>query len=340
MGDLSALKSIGGYLYIFRNGALETMGDLSALTSIGGYLYIGFNGALETIGDLSALKSIGEYLFIGFNGALETIGDFSALTSIGGYLQISENEALETMDDLSALTSIGEYLYILNNGALETMGDFSALTSIGKHLHIQSNNNLTDLGDLSALTSIGTGNASIFSENTTINDASIVIAANPNLFACCDLADLLPAQARAVSGVIFTRGNSASCNLPSTGTDAQKAAVFSGVCERLAFTTQSEIDAFDFAASAAKYIVIGPSSGADAITNISKLSTLSALISLDIIENQKLQFIDHPMDNTKNGLENLTTITGDLTIYNNPLLENLDGFPLLTKVGGNVLCPR
>ena len=333
LGNFSALTSVGGNLSIVLNGALESLGDLSALKSIGGTLNINENAELQSLGDFSALKSIGEFVSISSNVALETIGNFSALKSIGGYLGISDNDALETMGDLSALTSIGGYLGIEDNGALETIGNFPALTSIGGYVYITGNANLQSLSDLSALTSIGSNRVFVPSESAIIDNVSIVVEANPKLFACCDIADFLPAQANALSGRIFISGNSASCNLPSTGTDDEKAAAFSGVCGTTTFTLQSEIDAFDLATTTTKNIVIGPSSGADAITNLSRLSAITSLLSLTITGNEGLEFIANPTDNTNNGLVNLATIVDGLSISNNPLLTNLNGFPLLNAVG-------
>ena len=155
---------------------------------------------------------------------------------------------------------------------------------------------------------------------------SIVVEGNTNLAVCCDLADFLPAQARAVSGRIFINNNSAICNLASTGTDDEKAAALSAACGTTTFTTQSQIDAFDFANIVARNIVIGPSSGADAITNISRLSAITSLLSLTITGNQELQSIS--------GLSNLTRIGGELSINNNGALETMGDLSTLTSIGG------
>ena len=330
IGNFSALKSIGGYLNINNNGALETMGDFPALTSIGGYLYIAEkNDALETISDFPALTSIGGYVYIWNNGALETIGDFPALTSIGGYLRINSNYALETMGNFSALKSIGGYLDINNNGALETISDFTALKSIGEYLRITSNVTLETIDNFSALTSIGRSGVFVPSKRFRVLNVSIVVEGNTNLSVCCGLADFLPAQANAVSGRIFINDNSAGCNLATTGTDAAKAAALKAVCGTTTFTSQTQINDFDFANIIARNIVIGPSlSDNDPITDISRLSTITPLLSLTITENTELENL--------NGLSNLTRISGSLEVRNNSKLQSLGDFSTLTRIGGEL----
>ena len=313
-----------GYTSGSSRSDITDLSPLSNMTHITGDVWIQQNGQLVNLNALTHLQTIGGYLIIGNNTELQSLGDFSALETIGGYLSISNNDNLETLSNsnLSKLKSIGGDLSISNHDNLVTLGEFLSLKSIGGRLSIQSNNVLINLGRLLVLTSIG-----------KTNDTSIVVEENPNLFACCDLSDFLPTQRHPATGSISINNNATGCNLPESGTDAEKVSALRVVCERLAFTSQSEINAFDFSTANLKRITIGPSSGNDAITDISALSELTTLARLLITDNQKLKFINDPMDNTNNGLVNLATISGGLLIQNNPLLVNLNGFPLLTKVG-------
>ena len=328
IGNFSKLTEINSNFLIYRNDNLQSLGDFSALGSIGGIFDIRDNVKLQSLDGFSALTSIGGYVYILNNGALETIGNFSALTSIGGYLYIENNSLLQSLDGFSALTSIGGYLRIHGNANLQSLDGFSALTSIGGYLYIENNSLLLSLDNFSTLTSIGTGSVHVPSENARVDGVSIVVERNLNLFVCCDLANFLPAQANPVGGRVFINNNSASCNLPSTGTDDEKAAAFSGVCETATFTTQTQIDAFDFATSPARDITIGPSlSNSDPITDISNLSGITPLLSLTITGNPELQNLD--------GLSDLKRISGDFVISDNANLQSLGNSYRLIRIGEN-----
>ena len=358
IGTFSALGAIGGFLNIRDNAALKTLGNFSELDSIESVFNVYNNRILSDLGNFSALEKIGSFFALRESPALGTLGDFSSLVEVGTSFFVAENEGLIEVGNFSALEKVGENFVLLNCDGLTQLGNFTALTSVGGLLNIRGNFNLqslgdlsaltsvekafavrfnyklTDLGDLSALINIGkTNDLYVPSEETTVNNVSIIVEENPNLFACCELADFLPAQTNAPTGSVFINLNSTSCNVADSGTDTEKFDAFSAACETTIFTLQSQIDNFDFATNPPSNIILGPSSGSDAITNISELSEVATLSNLVIRGNQNLQFIDNPADDALNGLGSLTTINGNLTISDNPLLTNLDGFALLTSVG-------
>ena len=249
-------------------------------------------------------------------------------TRIDGNLTIEYSYDITNLTPLSSIVRITENLTIQQNGSLVNLDGLTHLQTVGGYLIIGNNTELQSLGDFSALTSIGSGNPFVPSENAQVDNVSILVEGNPNLFACCNLANFLPAQANAVSGRIFINNNSAGCNLATTGTDAEKAAALSSVCGTTTFTLQSQINTFDFANATAKNIVIGPSSGSDPITNISRLSTITSLLSLTVTGNEELQNLI--------GLSAFTQINGNISVENNPKLQSLGDFSALTRIGGEL----
>ena len=189
------------------------------------------NTTLDSLGIFPNLISMGS-LSVSSNDNLTTLGTFDALTSIGGHLVIRSNDELTDLGNLSALETIGAYLRISDNEKLTDLGNLSALETIGAYLRISDNEKLTDLGDLSALTSIGeSDDVFVPSESTNTDGVSIIVEANTILAACCNLTNLLPGQANAVTGSVFINSNAEGCNTADTGTDIEKVTAFVEACE-------------------------------------------------------------------------------------------------------------
>ena len=297
--------------------------------AVSGEMYINNNAGVCT--DQSALSNTiyrGD-ITVTTQAEVNALSDtLAGKTRIDGNLTIEYSYDITDLTPLSNMTHITGNLRIQQNGQLANLNGLDSLQTIGGYLIIGNNTELQSLGDFSALTSIGSGNPFVPSESAQVDNVSILVEGNPNLFACCDLVNFLPAQANAVSGRIFINNNSAGCNLATTGTDAEKADALSSVCGTTTFTLQSQINTFDFANATAKNIVIGPSSGSDPITNISRLSTITSLLSLTITGNEELQNLV--------GLSAFTQINGNISVENNPKLQSLGDFSALTRIGGEL----
>ena len=88
------------------------------------------------------------------------------------------------------------------------------------------------MGGLSALTTIGKSNGVFVpSEDANIDSVSIIVETNTTLAACCNLTNLLPGQANAVTGSVFINSNAEGCNTADTGTDIEKVTAFVEACE-------------------------------------------------------------------------------------------------------------
>ena len=221
LGDATVF--IGNITISEASSSTPAIDDLSVfknITEIRGNLTITATKSLTTLSHETSTS--GEYAF----NALDTItGNFN----VGSLATIT---SLTTLGTFPNLISIGGALVIRDNEELQSFGDLSALASIGAYLRISHNEKLTDLGGLSALTSIGEANGVLVpSEDANIDSVSIIVESNTILAACCDLTNLLPGQANAVTGSVFINSNAEGCNTADTGTDIEKATAFVAACE-------------------------------------------------------------------------------------------------------------
>ena len=221
---VDATLFIGNITISEASTSTDTINDLSVfknITEIRGNLTITATTNLTTLSHETSAGS-GEYAF----GALESItGNFNVGSS-------GDTTSLTTLGTFPNLISIGGALVIRDNEELQSFGDLSALASIGAYLRISHNEKLTDLGGLSALTSIGKSNGVFVpSEDDNIDSVSIIVESNTTLAACCNLTNLLPGQANAVTGSVFINSNAEDCNTADTGTDIEKVTAFVEACE-------------------------------------------------------------------------------------------------------------
>ena len=221
LGDATVF--IGNITISEDSTSTDTINDLSVfknITEIRGNLTITATTNLTTLSHETSTR--GEYAF----NALDTItGNFN----VGS---LATTTSLTTLGTFPNLVSIGGALVIRDNEELQSFGDLSALASIGAYLRISHNEKLTDLGGLSALTSIGKSNGVFVpSEDANIDSVSIIVESNTTLAACCNLTNLLPGQANAVTGSVFINSNAEDCNTADTGTDIEKVTAFVEACE-------------------------------------------------------------------------------------------------------------
>ena len=237
----------------FADATLTTQANVDALSLGDATVFIGNitisedSTSTDTINDLSVFKNITEIrgnLTITATTNLTTLSHetstsgeyaFNALDTITGNFNVGSlatTTSLTTLGTFPNLISIGGALAIRDNEELQSLGDLSALETIGAYLRISHNEKLTDLGGLSALTSIGeSDDVFVPSEDANIDSVSIIVEANTTLAACCNLTNLLPGQANAVTGSVFINSNAEGCNTADTGTDIEKVTAFVEACE-------------------------------------------------------------------------------------------------------------
>lgn len=96
--DLASLKSLAivtGGLSIEGAPTLAALDALSALKSVGGALYLGFNAALSDVA-LPALEHVGRALVVEGNDALVKLS-LPKLTSVDGYLHVTDCARLQSV---------------------------------------------------------------------------------------------------------------------------------------------------------------------------------------------------------------------------------------------------
>ena len=295
------------------------------------------NGTHSSLRGLSSLEVIRGNFSIVSNEGLHSLGDFSSLERVGGSFFVRNNDNLNDLGDFIALKDIFLIFNIHSNTSLISVGNFSALSHIGGNLIITNNDELLDLGNLSSLTSVGTQSGVYVQseDNGTsdgfLDDVSIVIENNPQLFVCCGLHNLLPpAGTHSVKGSVHIKHNATGCNyslaLPSDKV-LSNFGDFGDGCATIVLESQSEVNAFPSSMTEVLNLVIGPSSGLDAIKDLTPLNKLTGV-------NRHLLIRDNKMLNSIDGLGQLLEIGGNFSIQDNPSLYSLIGLFSLNGIGG------
>ncbi len=245
---------------------------------------------------------------------ITNLNGLNQITSIGGDLEISGNDSLANLTGLSQLTSIGGDVVIELNDMLSNLDGLHQLTSIGGDLTIQYNFGLTSLTGLDNLTALS--NRLDIRGNTILDDISAI--ENANLLGISYLrihsnSELSVCNITSVCNYIQI-SETASIGLNAPGCDSYLELYdycnFPVFCSdtTLLFTTQIQID--DFAEN-----------------NPDCTEILG-----NVIINSSTNF---PINNL-NGLNQITSIGGDLVIEENPMLPNLEGLNQLASIGGKM----
>ncbi len=361
LSGLENLTSVPGNLIIEANNTLTSLADLENLTSVGGSLSIFANPELSNLIGLENLTSIEEDFYLNYNVSLINLNGLENLTSVDGSFHIIENVLLINLIGLENLAYIGTILNIVNNNNLTSLTGLENLETISGNLRIKENNSLLNLNGLENLTSVG-GSISIWAnpelsnliglENLTSIGGSLVIQENPSLTSIASLENL------SMIGSLYISDNSALsmcaiesiCNYlgsPNGSTIIENNGPFcnsqqevTGACfgwpNGITFSSQQQIDLFQNLFPDCIEIVgdlkIGAYSGTD-ITNISGLSQLTSIGGdLLVWNNNNLTSLT--------GLENVEANSiGGLGIYNNLSLTTCEAQNIcdyLTSPNGTV----
>jgi len=377
LSPLSTLDSVGGDLNIYGNNSLTNLDGLSNLTSVRGSLNVGMiegegehwlcclpkgNPELTNLDGLSNLSSVDSSLSIIFNDALTNLDGLSNLTSVGN-IGIGDNDALTNLDGLSNLTSVGN-LGIGGNDALTNLDGLSNITSVGGDLHIGGMDLLTNLDGLSNLasvggvliindikftnldgltnlTSVGRG-LSIFSNDFLKNldglsnlasvGGDLGIWENSTLSSFCGLYMLL--STNGLGGEYRVSDNLLN--------PTQQKIIDGGACNEqviegdVILHTQAQVDSFAGSFISGHLVIEG-----------SDIDDLTALSTLDSVGGDLLIYWNESLTNL-DGLNHLTSVGGSLNVgisvgsetfpesyevyLGNPELTNLDGLSSLTSV--------
>ncbi len=316
LSGLDNLTSIASSLVVSNNNRLTNLSGLENLTTIANSLSVNNNNRLTNLSGLENLDSIGNKLFITENDSLTNLSGLDNLTTIGQDLTIDENNALTDLSGLSSLTFIGGSLNINNNHLLINLTGLENLTIIDASLVIQDNDNLTNLSALNNLTNIG-------SSFPFFNNVGVIsIANNPNLVSLSGLSNITTSSFQ----LVFISNNDSLTDLVGLN-NITTITIRLNIVNNSNLTSLSGLNNLTSLASASCIL-----SGNENLTNLSGLENLTTIgQGLFITENNVLTDLT--------SLQNLTSIGEELSINNNPMLDNcsISSFCNHIRAGGSTM---
>lgn len=328
---LDALTHVGGELLIHDNALLENLNGLGSLATVGGSLRVWGHALLKSLSGLTSLSAVTGELDVDTNPSLEGLEGIERLEKVGD-LGISSNQQLTSLTGLVALRRAGG-LFIEDNDRLEGLAGLEAIEQTGDVWLAGSN--LKDLTALGRLTSL-TGSLIVVNIGPSLEGLHNIESVDGNVYIDSQVTSLDGLRGlRSISGDLTIEASSAH-DLAGLGplSVARDVTVSGG------FQTLSGIE----------NITIGHSLNLVDCAELLDLSPLSSLTSLNgsfvIGGNAGLTDLE--------GLENLTTIGGDLSIErwcrwlsdvtapftscnSNTFLSSLHGLRGLTHLGGSLL---
>ena len=145
LGPLSGLTTVGSYISISDNAALETVYGFENLTDVGWGIYVYDNPNLVSFSGFDALLQTGDNIDFWYNDSLVTVSGFGSLHTAGWSLEFGGNAALTSIPDFKSLQTINSSLYILDNVSLPSITGFKALQYVDWSFDIVGNTSLTNL---------------------------------------------------------------------------------------------------------------------------------------------------------------------------------------------------
>jgi len=372
LNGLNTLNSVLGYVSINNNASLSSLFGLNGLNTVGQYLSIGGPGGnplLASLNGLQSLTTIGGNFQIHGNSALTSLVGLNSLTSIGGSLNIGNNTALSTC----SIQAICDHLSIpfnisnISGNAIGCNSINEVQLTCGLPISCTSNITFTSQAEIDAFPTIHpscnsiTGNVTIQgSDITNLSGLSQIISidgnltigglgGNPNLASLEGLNSLIT-----VGGTLHIFNNIGLINIGALNSlttlngdlniinnTSLSNCETQGVCDYLS--------GFPINAN-----VYGNAPGCNSVAQVQIACNIPVSCPNNItiaIQNDLDSFADtyvgctsitgnviiHGGDITNlNGLSQITSIGGSLTIENNTLLTSLTGLNSLVTIGSSL----
>ena len=328
LDSLSQITSIVENLTIQNNDFLTSLSGLNNLTYVGYSFSCNDNVLLTNFTGLENLTSVGGVLNAGNNSSLISFVGLNNLTSIEGPLSVYNNPTLTTLTGLNNLTSVGEII-INENSTLEDITGLSNLTRISSTLQVTYNPELESLTGLENVDSI-LGGQIIIVDNSMLNSIEALNDWNySNLTsAFIQQNDLLASCASTFLCSYLDDGGIATIDNNATGCNSiNEVAASCGICllTDLTLTTQEEVDNFPINYPNCTEVSGNLTIEASSITNLIGLNQITSIGgNLILANNESLTSLS--------GLDNLTSIGGTFTCNSNSLLANFIGLDNLSTI--------
>ncbi len=361
---LEKLQSIEGKFTVTRNDALIDLEGLENLESVVNNVNIGVgpfasysyyntdigNNSLQSLKGLEALLTIGGSLQIGEHASMKSINSLQNLQLINGSLIITQNDSLQKLSALQNLQSIGNSFIIKENPSLIEFDGLQSLTSINKALIIEDNQSLGSLSGLENLTKVVLSDLSILNCNSLTNLSGLnnlnTIGLDLNIIDNDKLTNLAGLENLSKVRIVDIRNNPSLSSL--SGLFNLKSVSRLWIEKSAALNNLIGLEKLEHVGSLWLKNLTGLTnfSGLKKLKSVSSLiiennSSLTDLTGLEQLKLIKSLIID---DNTKladlNALNNVTSISSNLEIRGNKILDNCNIQPickLLTSYGSRVI---
>jgi len=152
--QLRCLESVAGFTYIHDNDLVDLVG-LERLATIGDYLYIGQNFALQDFEGLAGLRSVGSFVHVTENPALLSTVGMGGLAEVGDFLHVTQNPQLQDLLGFASVDGVGGGLRIEANSALQSLAGLDNIRGVEGNLGVLANPQLADTSALENIERIG-----------------------------------------------------------------------------------------------------------------------------------------------------------------------------------------
>ncbi|MGO4920022.1 DUF7619 domain-containing protein [Maribacter spongiicola] len=357
---LDGLQYIGGILYLHSNDALLNLNGLENLKEIIGGVQISSNVILESLSGLDNLLKIGSpeenngVLFQIFDNQnlIDLIG-LNKLKSVNGSFNISNNNKLENLNGLQALDSIGTVLNISNNAGLLDVTALNGIKSIGEQQEFNTTTTLVLSNNEKIVSYEGIEVEKLKGKISIIGNPSLKKIGGFEQLQLVDFIDILNNfLLEEIDG--FNNLNRINENLEIKGNvELLNITGFSNLTEITQNLTLDynlvieDISGFENLQKVNTILI-----SRNGFKTLNGLSKLNEVQDLEISENPKLEsflqftglsevrqlgILDNDALTSVEGFENLESINqGYLFINNNELIQDLNGFNSLKKVGSGI----
>lgn len=325
LSGLGLLTEVKSWMGIYNLKGLVSLEGLGNLVSVGDVFMVSLNPALESLNGLDKLTSVGGRLAVTDLPKLKGLEGLSQLTTVGGDCELYGLPLLKNLNGLGNLTSIAGNFSLSNMPALPNLDGLDRLTAIGGTLNVAENPQLARLGDFKALTSLG----------------GIYLSNNPVLSEVNGLEKIRTIE----GGGISFYGNPVLSNLDGL----QNITTVGGSVQLSGSPLLTHLDSWNQLTTVSGDLNITDMPNLASLTGLSKVvsanglrivrsgvTNLNGLEKLMGLGNGGLQLEDNPKLGSLDGLQNMDTLGGTLSIASCPLVNRLAVLDKVTAVGGGV----